>query len=112
LTGMVAPITCLRTLSYLGAPTVYNRPEAAPTVLNSSPAVLREPLVRTLLVMLVAIAGLFLAQMVWALVLQFGDLILLFVFAWVIAFLLEPVVASLSRLRWMPRSAAILLVYA
>lgn len=78
---------------------------------ESTSALLREPLVRVLLVLLVAIASLILAQMVWVLIIQFGDLILLFVFAWVISFLLEPVVSSLSRIEWMPRAGAILLVY-
>jgi predicted PurR-regulated permease PerM len=36
---------------------------------------------------------------------------LLFVFAWLISFLLEPVVSSLSRISWMPRAGAIALVY-
>jgi predicted PurR-regulated permease PerM len=63
-------------------------------------------------VLLVGIAALTLAQMLWVLILQFGDLILLFVFAWVISFLLEPVVASLSRIQWLPRPGAVLIVYA
>ncbi|OGG56321.1 MAG: hypothetical protein A3F84_01645 [Candidatus Handelsmanbacteria bacterium RIFCSPLOWO2_12_FULL_64_10] len=74
-----------------------------------TPPVLREPLVRALLIMLVAISALLLTQMVWTVVIQFGDLILLFVFAWVISFLLEPVVGGLQR--WLPRAAAVLLVY-
>jgi predicted PurR-regulated permease PerM len=49
--------------------------------------------------------------MVWSLLLQFSDLILLFVFAWVISFLLEPVVGALSSLGWVPRTVAVLLVY-
>lgn len=77
---------------------------------DAAPTILREPLVRALLFMLVAIAALSLTQMVWSVVVQFGDLILLFVFAWVISFLLEPLVAGLAR--WIPRPAAILIVYA
>lgn len=72
---------------------------------------LHDPLVRALLILLLAIAALSLTQLVWSLVIQFGDLILLFVFAWVIAFLLEPLVASLSRARWIPRAAAVVIVY-
>ncbi len=78
---------------------------------DSTPTVLREPLVRALLFILLGIAAITLTQMLWTIVIQFGDLILLFSFAWIISFLLEPIVSALGRVRWLPRSAAILLVY-
>ena len=70
---------------------------------------LRDPLVRALLTLLVIIAALTLIQMLWSFVVQFQDLIMLFVLAWIISFLLEPAVARLSRI--MSRMTAILVVY-
>ncbi len=70
---------------------------------------LEDPLVRALLTLLVIIAALWLVQMLWTLIVQFQDLILLFVLAWIISFLLEPGVAGLTR--WLPRAAAVLSVY-
>ncbi|MSQ23441.1 MAG: AI-2E family transporter [Chloroflexi bacterium] len=74
--------------------------------------IVREPLVRALLLMLLFIAGLTLAQMLWTVVIQFGDILVLFALAWIISFLLEPMVSALERLHWVPRPLAILVVYA
>lgn len=76
---------------------------------ESARPALQDPLVRALLTLLVIIAALTLTQMVWAFVVQFQDLIMLFVLAWIISFLLEPAVATLSRI--MSRMLAILVVY-
>src|ERR1051326_8673261 len=76
---------------------------------NSGSLVLRDPLVRALLTLLLIIAALTLIQIVWAFVVQFQDLIMLFVLAWIISFLLEPAVARLSLI--MSRMVAILVVY-
>lgn len=78
---------------------------------NPAPPVLQDPLIRSILTLLLIIAALWLVQTVWALIVQFQDLILLFVLAWIISFLLEPAVAALSRIPWLPRTAAVLVVY-
>jgi predicted PurR-regulated permease PerM len=65
---------------------------------------------QTLIVMLVGIAGIYLAGMLWQLLLHFGDIILTFFLAWLVAYTLNPVADFLVRQR-LPRMLAILLVY-
>ncbi|MGB8644462.1 MAG: AI-2E family transporter, partial [Anaerolineae bacterium] len=60
-----------------------------------------------LLILLVIIAGAYIAQMVLGLVSQFSDIILLFVFAWLISFALDPLVRLLCGWR-MPRDVPLL----
>lgn len=71
----------------------------------------RDPWLRALLVFLTAIAGLYLGHMLWALMSQVADLILLFVVAWLVSFVLEPAVAALTRFRWLSRTWSVLLIY-
>ncbi len=59
-------------------------------------AVERSSLVNLLLVLLVLVAALFLAQMLWQLMSGYADLILLFLLGWLVAFVLRPIVAYLS----------------
>ncbi len=54
-------------------------------------------LTRVLLILLIILAGLFLAQMVWQLLSGFADLLLLFLLGWLVAFVLNPVVFQLSE---------------
>jgi predicted PurR-regulated permease PerM len=54
-------------------------------------------LIDVLLVLLILIASLFLAQMVWQLVSGFSDLILLFLLGWLVSFILNPLVAQLAE---------------
>ncbi len=92
-------------------------------------------LTRALLILLIILASLFLAQMLWQFAGGFADLILLFVLAWLVAFVLNPLVFQLSQHpipRWlirvvepalgaerargwrhlrMPRGAAVAIVY-
>ncbi len=57
----------------------------------------RSKLVNVLLVLLILIAGLFLAQMMWQLLSGFADIILLFLLGWLVAFVLNPVVMRMSE---------------
>src|SRR3954454_3253252 len=71
----------------------------------------RDPWIRTLVMVLVAISGLYLAGLVWQIAAQFADIILLFFLAWVVAFILEPVVDLLERLALVRRSVAVSIAY-
>jgi predicted PurR-regulated permease PerM len=71
---------------------------------------LRDPWLRALSVLGCAIAGLYLGSILWGLVQEFADIILLFFLAWLVAFILEPVVGTLVEGR-LPRLAAIGLTY-
>ncbi len=62
---------------------------------------MREPMQRTswfnvLIVLLTIIAAAFIAQMLWALLGQFSDIILLFVLAWLVAFALGPLIERIN----------------
>lgn len=57
----------------------------------------KSPLTRILVILLICIAALFLAQMLWQLLSGYADLILLFVLGWLVSFVLNPLVAHLSR---------------
>src|SRR5438132_2708009 len=71
---------------------------------------LRDPWLRALSVLGCAIAGLYLASILWGLVQEFADIVLLFFLAWLVAFVLEPFVGKLVEGR-LPRLAAIGLTY-
>src|SRR5688572_10689210 len=71
----------------------------------------RDPWCRTLVILLTVIAALYLGQTVWGLVAQVGDLIMLFIVAWLISFILEPTVSALSQISWISRTAAVVFVY-
>lgn len=73
--------------------------------------VTRDPWIRALIVVLLLIAVLYLAGLVWQLAAQFADIILLFFLAWIVAFILEPVVVFLRLHGRLPRSAAVALAY-
>lgn len=53
--------------------------------------------VRILLILLILLAALFLAQMLWQLLSGYADLILLFLLGWLVSFVLSPVVLQLSE---------------
>jgi predicted PurR-regulated permease PerM len=71
----------------------------------------RDPWFRTLVILLTIIAALYLGQMVWSLVAQVGDLVLLFIVAWMISFILEPTVTALSQVPRISRPVAVIFVY-
>lgn len=71
----------------------------------------RDPWVRALVIVMLAIAGLYLAGLIWQLAVQFADIILLFFLAWVVAFILEPFVDRLQRQALLPRPIAVAVAY-
>ena len=71
----------------------------------------RDPWIRALVIVMLAIAGLYLAGLIWQVAAQFADIILLFFLAWIIAFILEPVVVLLRRHGRLPRPVAVTVAY-
>src|SRR5690348_12629935 len=71
---------------------------------------IRDPWLRALSILGCAIAGFYLVTLLWQVVIEFSDIILLFFLAWLAAFVLEPVVGTLVEGR-LPRLAAIGLTY-
>src|SRR5579864_1653435 len=71
---------------------------------------IRDPWLRALSILGCAIAGFYLVGLLWQVFEEFADIILLFFLAWLVAFVLEPVVSTLVEGR-MPRLAAIGLTY-
>jgi predicted PurR-regulated permease PerM len=71
---------------------------------------IRDPWLRALSILGCAIAGFYLVGLFWGVVQEFADIILLFFLAWLVAFVLEPVVGTLVEGR-LPRLAAIGLTY-
>jgi predicted PurR-regulated permease PerM len=71
---------------------------------------IRDPWLRALSILACAIAGFYLFGLLLQLVQEFADIILLFFLAWLVAFVLEPVVGTLVESR-VPRLAAIGLTY-
>jgi predicted PurR-regulated permease PerM len=71
---------------------------------------IRDPWLRALSVLGCAIAGFYLVGLVWQIVQELSDIILLFFMAWLVAFVLEPVVGTLVEGK-VPRLAAIGLTY-
>ncbi|HLH20990.1 MAG TPA: AI-2E family transporter [Chloroflexota bacterium] len=72
---------------------------------------IRDPWLRALSILLVLIASLYLAGMVWSLIVQFADILILFFFGWLVAFMLDPAVAFAQERRGLPRPAAVAVVY-
>src|SRR5882724_4796763 len=71
---------------------------------------IRDPWLRALSILGCAIAGFYLAGLLWQIVQEFADIVLLFFLAWLVAFVLEPLVKTLVEGR-LPRLAAIGLTY-
>src|SRR5579859_4776003 len=71
---------------------------------------IRDPWLRALSILGCAIAGFYLVGLLWSVVQEFADIILLFFLAWLVAFVLEPLVGFLVERR-LPRLAAIGLTY-
>lgn len=71
---------------------------------------LRDPWLRALAILGCAIAGFYLIGLLWQIMQEFADIILLFFLAWLLAFVLEPLVSSLVEAR-IPRLLAIGLTY-
>jgi predicted PurR-regulated permease PerM len=73
--------------------------------------VIRDPWIRALVIVMLCIAAVYLTGLIWQVALQFADVILLFFLAWIISFILEPVVAALHRRTRLPRHLAVLTAY-
>ena len=73
--------------------------------------VIRDPWIRALVIVMLCIAAVYLTGLVWQVALQFADVILLFFLAWIISFILEPVVAAVHRRTRLPRHLAVLTAY-
>jgi predicted PurR-regulated permease PerM len=71
---------------------------------------IRDPWLRALSILGCAIAGFYLVGLLWQVIEEFADIVLLFFLAWLVAFVLEPVVSILVDGR-VPRLAAIALTY-
>jgi len=71
---------------------------------------LRDPWLRALAILGCAIAAFYLIALLWQVVQAFADIIMLFFLAWLIAFVLEPLVGTLVEAR-LPRLAAIGVIY-
>src|SRR3954470_14213375 len=71
---------------------------------------LRDPWLRALAILGCAIAGFYLVGLLWQVVQEFADIVMLFFLAWLLAFVLEPLVGTLVEAR-VPRLAAIGLTY-
>lgn len=74
--------------------------------------VVKDPWIRALVVTMLCIAAVYLAGLVWQIAGQFADIILLFFLAWIISFILEPIVALLYTRARLPRGLAVLATYA
>ncbi len=68
------------------------------------------PEMRVLLVILTAIAGIFLWRLVWGFLVIFSDIALILILSWLLAFILEPLVKKLTS-KGLSRLAAAGLVY-
>jgi predicted PurR-regulated permease PerM len=72
---------------------------------------LRDPWLRALAILGCAIAAFYLISLLWQIVQAFADIIMLFFLAWLIAFVLEPLVGTLVEAGRLPRLAAIGVIY-
>src|SRR5438067_9953791 len=100
-----------RSLRWPGARRSRRRVERAA---HRSPAylrlMLRDPWLRALAILGCAIAAFYLATLLWQVAQQVADILLLFFLAWLLAFVLEPVVGTLVQTH-LPRLPAIGLAY-
>ncbi len=71
----------------------------------------RNPWLRALIMLAVTIAAIYLFAQLWEIGARLAEPILILMFAWLIAFLLNPAVRALMRWRAMPRPAAVVVVF-
>ena len=72
---------------------------------------LRERLINILLILLIGIAAIFLTQSIWQLLSNYSDILLLFVLAWLVSFMLNPLAAWLKDRFKLAPNTAVLIVY-
>ncbi len=78
--------------------------------MNAPDLLARYRVLRILITLATVILAIYTFQLIWASLVTFGDIIILFFLAWLIAFILDPIVAYLHR-RGAPRPLAVSLVY-
>jgi predicted PurR-regulated permease PerM len=85
--------------------------EGSTLQLDTQTPISRDPWLRVLFIILTIIASLYLVQMLWSLVGQFFDLIIICLVAWLISFVLRPAVDGLTRIPWLGQAGAVFVVY-
>jgi predicted PurR-regulated permease PerM len=71
----------------------------------------RDPWIRALVITMLLIGAVYLTGLIWQIAAQVADIILLFLLAWVISFVLEPLVAALHSRAGLPRQLAVFIAY-
>jgi predicted PurR-regulated permease PerM len=70
----------------------------------------RHRILRVLVYLITIVVALYTVGLAWSIIIHFGDIILVFFLAWVVAFILHPLAAFLERLH-IPRIIAVTLIY-
>ncbi len=78
--------------------------------MNSPDLLARYRALRILVTLAAVVLAIYAFQLIWASLVTFGDVIVVFFLAWLIAFILDPIVAYLHR-RGVPHALAVSLVY-
>lgn len=78
--------------------------------MNSPDLLARYRVLRILVTLVAVVLAIYTIQLIWASLVTFGDIIVVFFLAWLIAFILNPIAAYLHR-RGAPRALAVSLVY-
>lgn len=68
-------------------------------------------LIKVLILMLIAAVGIYLFGIVWQLINIFSDIIIIVVLAWLLSFILEPVVEGIKSLTHLPKALSALIAY-
>ncbi|MCL4458985.1 MAG: AI-2E family transporter [Chloroflexi bacterium] len=71
----------------------------------------QNPWLKALIILLVISAAIFLASQFWALVMWIADIIMLFFLAWLLSFVLKPLVSFPCRYLRLSRAVAVIIVY-
>lgn len=88
------------------------RSATPPAAQPSHPRLTAEPLVRAPLILATIIGVLWLVNWVWQFLARFADVLLLFFLAWLLAFLLSPLVRALRQRSGVSQPVAVATVYA
>lgn len=68
-------------------------------------------LIRVLVILLVIAVGIYVLGILWQIVGAFSDVIIILIAAWLLSFILEPVVEKISGIMHLPKAWATLLIY-
>lgn len=72
---------------------------------------IKDPWIKALVIVMLLIASVYLTGMLWQVGAQFADVILLFFLAWIVSFIIEPLVSSLEARARLPHGLAVLAAY-